>query len=77
MGSDSQLTGCYPASSGNELVAHPLPFDERWQSGFLDGGHMNEYILASAVGPYEAVTLELIEPDYESVSQGSSGIRMI
>jgi len=30
---------------------------------------MNEYILASAVGPYETVTLKLIEPDYETVSQ--------
>ncbi|MCS3501769.1 hypothetical protein M2189_008720 [Bradyrhizobium japonicum] len=76
MGSDFQPTGCYFVRNGNELVAHSLPFDERWQSGFFDGGHMNKYVLASAVGPYEAVTLKLVEPDHESVSQISSGIRM-
>ena len=74
---DSELTGYYLACNGSELVAHSLPFNQRRNAGFLDGGHMNEYILASAVGPYEAVTLKLIEPDYESVSQSSSGIRMI
>ena len=74
---DAQLTGCYLACNGSELVAHSLPFNQRRNAGFLDGGHMNEYILASAVGPYEAVTLKLIEPDYEPVSQSSLGIPMI
>ena len=74
---DSELTGYYLACNGSELVAHSLPFNQRRNAGFLDGGHMNEYILAPAVGPYEAVTLKLIEPDYEPVSQSSLGIPMI
>src|SRR4051812_9225901 len=60
------------AAIGNDLVLNVLAFVEGAQSGALDGGDVNEHILATTLRLDKAVTLGRVEPLHSACSHYQS-----
>ena len=60
------------AAIGDDFVLNVLAFVERAQSGALDGGDVNEHILATALRLDKAITLGRVEPLHSACSHYQS-----